>query len=145
MMTSLELSNLRDKIRGLPIDCDERKYAAIILIITDVENVSLIHLSDEERNSLAKELYNLNESIEKTMKRAHFVKRAQQYGRIGFNLWLSEYEEPKKIYTCECGKKLETSQKYLHEDGECPIHKPASIETVKMLVEQSHLLDGGTK
>ena len=96
-MTSSALSKLREEIRGLPADCDERKFAAIILIITDVENVTLIHLSDDERHALARELYNLHESIESLQIRTEKVKRAEHYGRIGFNLWLTA----KDVYTGE--------------------------------------------
>jgi len=138
-MTSLELSNLREKIRGLPINCDERKYAAIILIVTDVENATLIHLSDDERNTLAKELYNLNEPIEKTIRRAEQVKHSEHYGRIGIDLWIKTIYVPidysPKKYKCECGKELFTSERYRHDET-CEHHKPADIKVVEKIVKK---------
>jgi hypothetical protein len=49
----------------------------------------------------------------------------------------SAYSSKPKEYTCECGKRLPTSERYRHESGECPIHKPASPEAVKKLVEEA--------
>jgi hypothetical protein len=88
-MTLSELSNLRKELQGLPDGCDKVKYASIVAIISNVENATNIHISEDERNALTRELYNLNESIDQIKKRADNVKRAEHYGRIGFNLWLS--------------------------------------------------------
>lgn len=88
-MTLSELSNLRKSIQGLPDGCDEARWAAIVLIVSNVENVSNIHLSDDERNALTRELYNLKEPIGQTQQRAENVKRLDHYGRLGFNLWLT--------------------------------------------------------
>lgn len=87
-MTLSELSSLRKGIQGLPDGCDETKWAAIVLIVTNVENVSNIHLSDDERNALVRELYDLHETINQIQQRGENVKRADHYGRLGFNLWL---------------------------------------------------------
>jgi hypothetical protein len=57
-------------------------------------------------------------------------------------LWTQMNEDQKKgkpekpkTYKCDCGKTLLTSQKYTHESGECPIHKPADLNRVKEIIE----------
>ena len=56
-------------------------------------------------------------------------------------MWLQMNEDQKKsksekpkTYKCDCGMTLPTSQKYTHENGECPIHKPATPEKVKEII-----------
>ena len=84
-------------------DSEAVKYAAIVLVIRDVENKKQIHLSEDERHGLAVELVRLNESIETTMHRAKEVIRNIDYGRISLDIWLNVELPLPSEWKCKCG------------------------------------------
>jgi hypothetical protein len=61
----------------------------ILMVIGEVENSKQIHLSDAERAMLCVDLFKLGESIGQIRTRAEAVKRANTYGRMGIDVWLT--------------------------------------------------------
>jgi hypothetical protein len=74
---------------------DGERYANIVKIIKWVENVKQIHLSEDERRSLAILLNELPERLEEILHRAENVARQTDYARLPFDLWINA----KKVYT----------------------------------------------
>ena len=95
---------------------NEYRYAQILLIVHDVENVKQIHLEDEERDALASELSARAETIEQIRWRAENVKRILTYGKMSLDFWLVD-DLPKKRNILHC---TEHNYDFVEFSERCP-------------------------
>jgi hypothetical protein len=68
---------------------DAERYAEILRIVQHVENKKQIHLSPEERESLAISLNDMPETLTQIIDRAEILIRSKDYSRIPFDAWLN--------------------------------------------------------